>query len=95
MQEKVGLVKAIANSSHPRDKWSLQTVAIICTKLEQGLPENQIRKSLDLENDGIFDSFAHYLEFALKNNWIIKENNTKYAITKYGKEVINALLRTD
>lgn len=54
-----------------------------------------MRKSLDLENDGIFDAFAHYLEFALKNNWIIKQNSTKYTITKYGKEVMNALLQTD
>ena len=45
----------------------LNIIAIICTKLEQGVPEEDIRKSLDLENE-----FLSYVEFALENNWIVK-----------------------
>ena len=39
---------------------SLNNIAIICTKLEQGVPEEDIRKALDIENE-----FLSYVEFAM------------------------------
>ena len=63
----------------------LYIIAVICTKLEQGIPEEDIRKSLDLEND----LFLSYIEFALENNWIIKQEAGRYKLTNYGKEFVS------
>jgi hypothetical protein len=41
----------------------LYIIAVIFTKLVQGVSEEDIRKSLDLEDD-----FLSYVEFALENN---------------------------
>jgi hypothetical protein len=62
----------------------LNIIAIICTKLVQGVPEEDIRKSLDLENDFLFQ-----VEFALENNWIIKQEDGRYKLTDYGKEFVS------
>ena len=62
----------------------LNIIAIICTKLEQGVPEEDIRKSLDLENEFLF-----YVEFALENNWIVKVEDGRYKLTAYGKEFVS------
>jgi hypothetical protein len=62
----------------------LNIIAIICTKLVQGVPEEDIRKSLDLENDFLF-----HVEFALENNWIIKQEDGRYKLTDYGKEFVS------
>ncbi len=62
----------------------LYIIAVICTKLVQGVPEEDIRKSLDLEND-----FLSYVEFALENNWIIKQEDGRYKLTNYGKEFVS------
>jgi predicted transcriptional regulator len=63
----------------------LYLIAIICTKLEQGVPEEDIRNSLDLEND----LFLSYIEFALENSWIIKQQDGRYKLTDYGKEFVS------
>jgi predicted transcriptional regulator len=60
-------------------------IAIICTKLVQGVPEEDIRKSLDLEND----LFLSYIEFALENKWITKQEQGRYKLTNYGKEFVS------
>ena len=62
----------------------LNIIAIICTKLVQGVPEEGIRKSLDLENE-----FLSYVEFALENNWIVKQEDGRYKLTDYGKEFVS------
>ena len=62
----------------------LNIIAIICTKLVQGVPEEDIRKSLNLENE-----FLSYVEFALENNWIVKQEDGSYKLTDYGKEFVN------
>jgi predicted transcriptional regulator len=62
----------------------LNIIAIICTKLVQGVPEEDIRKSLDLEND----LFLSYIEFALENKWITKQEQGRYKLTNYGKEFV-------
>ena len=63
----------------------LYIIAVICTKLVQGVPEEDIRKSLDLEND----LFLSYIEFALENNCIIKLEDGGYKLTDYGKEFVS------
>jgi predicted transcriptional regulator len=63
----------------------LNIIAIICTKLVQGVPEEDIRKSLDLEND----LFLSYIEFALENKWITKQEQGRYKLTNYGKEFVS------
>jgi predicted transcriptional regulator len=62
----------------------LNIIAVICTKLAQGVHEEDIRKSLDLEDD----FFLSYIEFALENNWIIKQEDGRYKLTNYGKEFV-------
>jgi predicted transcriptional regulator len=62
----------------------LHIIAVLCTKLVQGVPEEDIRKSLDLEND-----FLSYVEFALENNWIIRQQDGRYKLTDYGKEFVS------
>ena len=34
-------------------------------------------------------------EFALENNWLIKDVSGKYKITKYGNEFVSVFLPTD
>jgi predicted transcriptional regulator len=63
----------------------LNIIAIICTTLVQGVPEEDTRKSMDLEND----LFLSYVEFALENNWIIKHDDGRYELTDYGKEFLS------
>ncbi len=70
------------------EKWSpLRTIAVVCTKLEKGASEEEMMEYLDLEDD----VFSSYVEFALENKWIIKQEDGKYTITNYGKEFISEL----
>ena len=69
----------------PEKRSPLQTVAFICVKLDEGLPEDKIK--LDLDFDEYDDNlFSFCVEFALENNLLIKQENGKYAITNTGKE---------
>ena len=73
----------------PEKRSPLQTIAFICIKLDQGVSEEKIRVDLDLdEYDDNLYSFC--VEFALENNFLIKQENGKYAITNSGKEFISA-----
>jgi predicted transcriptional regulator len=66
----------------PEERSPLQTIAVICVKLDQGEPEEKIREYLDIEDE----LFAFCIEFALENNLIIKQESGRYEITRYGKE---------
>ena len=66
----------------PEERSPLQTIADICVKLDQGEPEEKIREYLDIEDE----LFAFCLEFALENNLIVKQEDGRYKITRYGKE---------
>lgn len=66
----------------PQERSPLQTIAVICVKLDQGEPEEKIREYLDIEDE----LFAFCIEFALENNLIIKQESGRYEITRYGKE---------
>ena len=66
----------------PEERSPLQTIAVICVKLDQGEPEEKIREYLDIEDE----LFAFCLEFALENKLIIKQEDGRYKITSYGKE---------
>jgi predicted transcriptional regulator len=84
------------NSTQPPEKGSsLQTIAIVCTKLEQGVSEEEIRKFIDRDNEYASDFLKFYIEFALENSWLIKDESGKYKITKYGNEFISVFLPTD
>ena len=63
---------------------ALNIIAIISTQLEQGVPEEDIRKSLNLENE-----LLSYVEFALENKWIVKREDGRYQLTPYGKEFVS------
>ena len=73
----------------PEKRSPLQTIAFICVKLEQGDSEEKIKVDLDLDeyDDNLF-SFC--LEFALENNFLIKQEIGKYTITNTGKEFTSA-----
>jgi predicted transcriptional regulator len=66
----------------PEERSPLQTIAVICVKLDQGEPEEKIREYLDIEDE----LFAFCVKFALENNLIIKQEDGRYKITSYGKE---------
>ena len=66
----------------PEERSPLQTIAVICVKLDQGEPEEKIREYLDIEDE----LFAFCLEFALENKLIIIQEDGRYEITSYGKE---------
>ena len=78
-----------------RNDHTLQTIAIVCTKLEQGVYEEEIHKFLDRDNEYASDFLKFYIEFALENSWLIKDERGKYKITKYGNEFISVFLPTD
>ena len=72
----------------PEKRSPLQTIVFICIKLDQGVSEEKIRVDLDLgEDDDNLYSFC--VEFALENNFLIKQENGKHAITNSGKEFIS------
>ena len=66
----------------PEERSPLQTIAVICVKLDQGEPEEKIREYLDIEDE----LFAFCLEFALENKLIIKQDDGRFKITSYVKE---------
>jgi hypothetical protein len=89
-------VTMMPNSTQPPEKQSsLQTIAIVCTKLEQGVPEIEIRRFLDHNNEYASDFLKFYIEFALENNWLIQDESGKYKITGSGNEFISVFLPTD
>jgi hypothetical protein len=89
------LVTMMPNSTQrPEKRSSLQTIAIVCTKLEQGASEEEIRKFLDRDNEYASDFLKFYIEFALEDIWLVKDESGKYKITKYGNEFISVFLPT-
>jgi hypothetical protein len=73
----------------PEIRSPLQTIALVCSMLDQGTSEEKVRADLDLHDDNLF-SFC--IEFALENNFIIKLENGKYTITNSGREFGSAFL---
>jgi hypothetical protein len=71
---------------------TLESIAIICKQLGGGIHTDEIRKLMDPNSEYAADFLDFYIEFALENNWIKKEDSGKYRITDYGKEFINAFL---
>ena len=64
------------------EEWShLQTIAVICVKLDQGEPEERIRECLDIEDE----LFAFCVEFAIENNLIIKQKDGSMRLQSMGK----------
>jgi hypothetical protein len=70
----------------PEKRSPLQTIAVVCVKLDQGESIEKVREYLDIEDD----LFTFCVEFALENNFIIKQEDGTYKITVYGKEFISA-----
>ncbi len=70
----------------PEKRSPLQTMAVVCVKLDQGESEDKIREYLDIEDE----LFTFCVEFALENNFIIKQEDGRYKITISGKEFISA-----
>jgi hypothetical protein len=67
---------------------AIQTLAVICTQLEQDASAEKIKESLDLEDN----TFSFYVEFALESKWLVRNENGKYKITITGKEFISSIL---
>jgi predicted transcriptional regulator len=70
----------------PEKRSPLQTIAVVCVKLDQGESEEKIMEYLDIEND----LFTFCVEFARENNLIIRQEDGRYKITIYGKEFVSA-----
>ena len=66
----------------PEGRSPLQIIAVICVKLDQGEPEEKIGEYLDIGDE----LFTFCIEFALENNLIVKQEDGRYKITRYGKE---------
>ena len=62
----------------------LQTIAVVCVKLDQGESEENIMEYLDIEDD----LFTFCVQFAHENNLIIRQDG-RFKITIYGKEFIS------
>jgi hypothetical protein len=69
----------------------LKSVAFVCSKLNDGLSEDQI--SGYTRSGDIFDrKFIRFcLEFALENKWLQKKNDgDRYSLTAFGREFISS-----
>jgi hypothetical protein len=66
----------------------LQATALICTKLDQGVSEEKLRDWLTLEDN----LFSFCVEFAVENDFLIKQQDGKYRITANGKEFVTSLI---
>ena len=84
----------MVGSYHRKQPSSLHTIAIICNMLDQGISEDEIRKTLDPDGEFAPDFLAFYIQFATENNWLIQENG-KYSITPTGRTFVNAFLSTN
>ena len=73
----------------PEKPSPLQTVALICMKLDEGFPEGKIKLDLDFDEYDD-DLFSFCVQFALENNLLIKQENGKYVITNTGKEFVSS-----
>jgi predicted transcriptional regulator len=69
----------------------LQAIALICTKLDQGVSKEKIRDWLTLEDD----LFSFCIEFAVENDFLIKQLDGKYRITPNGKTFVASLIPED
>jgi hypothetical protein len=69
----------------PEKRSPLQTIAIVCVKLDEGESEEKIMEYLDIEDD----LFIFCVEFALENNLMIRQDG-RFKITIAGKEFISA-----
>ena len=70
----------------PEKRSPLQIIALVCAKLDQGESEEKVAEYLDIEDD----LFTFCVEFALENNFIIKQEDGTYKITVSGREFISA-----
>ena len=68
----------------PEKRSPLQTIAVVCVKLDQGKSEENIMEYLDIEDD----LFTFCVEFALENNLMIRQDG-RFKITICGKEFIS------
>ena len=68
----------------PEKRSPLQTIALICVKLDEGESE-KIMEYLEIEDD----LFIFCVEFALENNLIIRQDG-RFKITVAGKEFVSA-----
>ncbi len=69
----------------PEKRSPLQTIALICVKLDEGESEEKIMEYLEIEDD----LFIFCVEFALENNLIIRQDG-RFKITVAGKEFVSA-----
>jgi hypothetical protein len=69
----------------PEKRSPLQTIALICVKLDEGESEEKIMEYLDIEDD----LFIFCVEFALENNLMVRQDG-RFKITVAGKEFISA-----
>jgi hypothetical protein len=65
----------------------LQTIALICIKLDQGTSEEKVRDWLTVEDN----LFSFCIEFAVENDFLIKQQDGTYRITASGKEFITSI----
>jgi hypothetical protein len=68
----------------PEKRSPLQTIAVVCVKLDQGESEEKIMEYLDIEDD----LYTFCVEFALENNNLIRHDG-RIKITICGKEFIS------
>ena len=68
----------------PEKRSPLQTIAVVCVKLDQGESEESIMEYLDIEDD----LFTFCVEFALENNILIRQDG-RFKITICGKEFLS------
>ena len=69
----------------PEKRSPLQTIALVCVKLDEGESEEKIMEYLDIEDE----LFIFCVEFALENNLIIRQDG-RFKITVAGKEFVSA-----
>ena len=69
----------------PEKRSPLQTIAVVCVKLDEGESEEKIMEYLEIEDD----LFTFCVEFALENNLIIRQDG-RFKITIAGKEFVSA-----
>lgn len=68
----------------PEKRSPLQTIAVVCAKLDEGESEENIMEYLGIEDD----LFIFCVEFALDNNLMIRKDG-RFKITVAGKEFIS------
>lgn len=74
-----------------RFKSTLKSIAFVCSRLNDGLTQDQIFEYLHLNDEYDREFLAFCIEFSVENKWLVRKNDgDRYSLTILGREFISS-----